>query len=371
MPPAPAFTTADGSTILAADVPPKQFLNSQSQEPHRDRTKTLLRSHPELRRFIGRNPYTAVMILGCVSLQVGLGFLLRDSPWWVILLVAFTAGACASHALWTLIHECSHNLIFSKTYLNTLASITANLPHLLPSAVSFQRYHLKHHAFQGVYDLDADLPSYWEARLIGNSAIGKALWLLLFPIFQVTRPPRLKEIRMFDRWIVLNFTVQLAFDAAVYVFLGPKAFAYLAASFFFSVGLHPLGARWIQEHYLVAPPQETYSYYGPFNKLAFNVGYHNEHHDLPSVPWNHLPDIRSGAPEMYNSLVYHTSWTRLLLKFLFDPSLCLFSREVRTERGRVPLNAEVKPDIDFLEGCEAGTNPGLPNLPQSEAALRN
>jgi sphingolipid delta-4 desaturase len=188
---------------------PEQFLNSQSPEPHRDRTKTLLHSHPGLRRFIGKNPYTALIILGCVSLQVGVGLLVRDSPWWVILLAAFTAGACASHALWTLIHECSHNLIFSKTYLNTVASIVANLPHLLPSAVSFQRYHLKHHAFQGVYDLDADLPSYWEARLIGNSATGKALWLLFFPIFQITRPPRLKEIRTFDRWILLNFAVQI------------------------------------------------------------------------------------------------------------------------------------------------------------------
>ncbi|HEY4088057.1 MAG TPA: fatty acid desaturase [Bryobacteraceae bacterium] len=267
----------------------------------------------------------------------------------MILLIAFTAGACASHALWTLIHECSHNLVFPKSYLNNLASIAANLPHLLPSAMSFQRYHLKHHAFQGNYHLDADLPSYWEARLIGNSSIRKALWLLLFPIFQVTRPPRLSEIRMVDRWIVLNFVVQLGFDAGIYFYLGPKAFVYLAASFFFSVGLHPLGARWIQEHYLIAPPQETYSYYGPLNKIAFNVGYHNEHHDLPSVPWNHLPDIRSGAPEMYNSLVHHTSWTSLLLRFVFDPSICLFSRVVRTERGHVALNGEVKPDIEFLE----------------------
>jgi len=35
--------------------------------------------------------------------------------------------------------------------------------------------------------------------------------------------------------------------------LGPKALLYLLISFFFSVGLHPLGARWIQEHYLVHP----------------------------------------------------------------------------------------------------------------------
>ena len=329
-----AFTKADAFTILTPNVhrSPKQFLNSPTEEPHRDRTKALLRDHPELRRLIGRNPSTAFMILGCVSLQVGLAFLVRSAPWWLILLTAFTVGACSSHALWTLIHECAHNLVFAKSYLNTLASIAANLPHLLPSAVSFQRYHLKHHAFQGVYELDADLPSYWEARLIGNSAARKAIWLLLFPIFQVTRPPRLR-IRMFDRWIGLNFVVQIAFDAAIYIFFGPKALLYLGSSFFFSVGLHPLGARWIQEHYLLAPPQETYSYYGPANLLAFNVGYHNEHHDLPSVPWNHLPDIRNAAPEMYDSLVHHSSWTRLLLKFIFDPGLCLFSRQSRTERG--------------------------------------
>jgi hypothetical protein len=31
------------------------------------------------------------------------------------------------------------------------------------------------------------------------------------------------------------------------------------------------------------------------------------------------------------------------------PGICLFSRQARTERGRVALNAEVKPDIEFLE----------------------
>jgi sphingolipid delta-4 desaturase len=156
---------------------------------------------------------------------------------------------------------------------------------------------------------------------------------LLFPIFQVTRPPRLREIRAFDRWIVLNFLLQIAFDVAIYMFFGPKTVLYLGASFFFSVGLHPLGARWIQEHYVLTPPQETYSYYGPANLVAFNVGYHNEHHDLPSVPWNRLPDIRKCAPEMYDSLVHYSSWTRLLLRFIFDPGICLFSRQTRTERS--------------------------------------
>jgi hypothetical protein len=42
-----------------------------------------------------------------------------------------------------------------------------------------------------------------------------------------------------------------------------------------------------------------------------------------------------------------------LVRFVFDPSICLFSRQARTERGRVALNAEVKPDIEFLEGFES------------------
>src|SRR4029077_16550209 len=123
----------------------------------------------------------------------------------------------------------------------------------------------------------------------------------------LTRPPRLREIRLMDRWVLLNILAQAAFNAAIYLAWGPKALLYMFISFFFSVGLHPLGARWIQEHYVVNSPQETYSYYGPLNTVAFNVGYHNEHHDLPSVPWNHLPAIRKAAPEMYDSLKHHTS----------------------------------------------------------------
>src|ERR1035441_6008578 len=136
----------------------------------------------------------------------------------MILLASYFFGAYVSHALWALIHECSHNLVFRKCHLNNLAGIVANLPHLVPSAISFQHYHMKHHAFQGVYDLDADLPSYWEARVIGNSAVAKALWLLLFPVFQLARTPRV-EIPMFDLWIFLNVLVQLTFDVALYWYL--------------------------------------------------------------------------------------------------------------------------------------------------------
>jgi sphingolipid delta-4 desaturase len=215
----------------------------------------------------------------------------------LLLLMSYTAGALANHALFVLIHECTHNLLFNKRAFNTLAGIFANLPLVVPSSVSFQRYHLKHHAFQGVYELDADIPFEWEARLVGNSAFGKALWLLLFPIFQGLRPLRLKEISFFDGWIFFNWLIQFSFNIAIYVLFGAKAFFYLLISLFFSIGLHPLGARWIQRHYLVEGEQETYSYYGALNVLSFNVGYHNEHHDFPSVPWNNLPKVKATASE--------------------------------------------------------------------------
>ena len=310
-----------------------EFLRSPAPPPHRERTQRILAAHPEVRGFIGANPASFAIIAIGVALQLALAFFLKAQPWWQIVGVAMLVGAFASHALWVMIHECTHNLLFRDPRSNTLAGIFANLPHILPSAVSFQRYHLKHHAYQGVYELDADLPNRWEARLIGHSPLGKALWMLLFPIFQITRPPRLREIRPVDRWVVTNFLVQIGFDVAVWAWLGPKAFFYLLFSTFFGLGLHPLGARWIQEHYVFEPPQETYSYYGPLNTVAFNVGYHNEHHDFPSIAWNRLPRVREIAPEAYDGLVCHRSWSGLLYRFLTDPAVTLFSREVRVQRG--------------------------------------
>src|SRR5439155_22442942 len=165
----------------------------------------------------------------------------------------------------------------------------------------------------------------------GHSALGKALWLLFYPVFQITRPYRVKEVRLWDRWTATNLVVQVAVNVAIWYLLGPGALLYCALSLFFSIGLHPLGARVIQRHYLTAPgEQETFSYYGPLNRIAFNVGYHNEHHDLITVPWLRLPEVRRGAPEFYDQLHAHWSWTRLLVRFLRDRQITLFSRIVRS-----------------------------------------
>jgi sphingolipid 4-desaturase/C4-monooxygenase len=324
------------------------FVFSDVSEPHRIRTKDILKQHPEIRQLIGKNPKTIFAIIGLVSVQIAASILLADQSWWLVLGVAYTLGAFADHALFVMIHECAHKLLFKKPTANRLAGIFANMPQLFPSSVSFERYHIKHHSFQGVHELDADLPNYWEAKLINNFFIGKMIWLLFYPLFQVFRISRLKEIKPIDGWVILNWAVQIAFIAAICFFFGTKAIIYLLLSFFFSVGLHPLGARWIQEHYLTHGEQETYSYYGPLNTVAFNVGYHNEHHDFPSIPWNRLPKIRAGAPTFYNTLSYHTSWTKLFFRFLFDKEISLFSRVIRNNRGKVKLTDESKPDVEVM-----------------------
>jgi sphingolipid delta-4 desaturase len=321
----------------------------EGAEPHRQRTRDLIKKHPEIKKFIGKNPMTFVWILACVSLQIGIAYMVKDASCWWIVGVAWCVGAFPTHTLFVCIHESAHNLIFKRTAWNVAAGIIANFPSLFPTAISFKNYHLKHHAFQGVHELDADLPDYWEAKLINNYSIGKIIWLLLYPFFQGFRTIRCMELAVFDRGVILNIIAQLIFDSLIVYFWGWPALAYLGLSFLFSVGLHPLGARWIQEHYLVIDKlQETYSYYGPLNMVNMNVGYHNEHHDMPSVPWNNLPKIKEAAPEFYDQLKYHTSFVKLLFTFLFAQEVSLFSRIARKERAGVPLTDRSTPDIDLV-----------------------
>ncbi len=328
----------------------QDFTHVEGSEPHRMRTREILKAHPEVKKLISKNPMTAVWILACVSIQLVMAYLVKDQPWYLILAAAWFIGAFPVHTLFICIHEAAHNLIFKKPSWNVYAGIIANFPSLAPTAISFKNYHLKHHAFQGVHELDADLPDKWEAKLINNYFIGKAIWLLFFPVFQAIRTLRCLELAIIDKYVIMNIVGQIAFNAIIVYTMGWSALGYMGASFMFSVGLHPLGARWIQEHYLVLDKnQETYSYYGGLNGINMNVGYHNEHHDMPSIPWNNLPKLKATAPEFYDNLKYHTSFVKLLFTFLFSQEVGLYSRIVRNERGRVGLDDISIPDVQMIQ----------------------
>ncbi len=192
------------------------------------------------------------------------------------------------------------------------------------------------------------------ARSLARSAWRKTIWLFLFSLSQALRPLKMRNVTFGNRWILANTLIVLIVDIGILLVLGPQALAYLALSTLFALGLHPLGGRWIQEHYKPAEGQETYSYYGPLNRLCFNMGYHNEHHDMPGVPWNALPKVRKLAPEFYSGLKSYRSWTALLVRFIFDPTLSTYSRILRQppqDRSsapafeRKPQRPEIDPDI--------------------------
>jgi sphingolipid delta-4 desaturase len=252
----------------------------------------------------------------------------------VALLLAFCIGAFANHALAVIFHDAAHDCIFERPYWNRWIAILCDLPNTLPTAIAFRCYHLKHHSHLGDYDYDADLPSHWEAKHLGRTWVGKALWLFAFPAVQVIRLGRLKgTLPIRSPWVCVNAACAVAFDLFVLLFLGPNALLYLFASFWFSLGgLHPLGGRLLQEHFISDPEHETFDYYGALNAVALNAGYHNEHHDFPEVPWSRLPELKRMAPEFYDGLGAHTSWSSLVRKFVFDPSRGLYDRIDRSAR---------------------------------------
>jgi sphingolipid delta-4 desaturase len=161
----------------------------------------------------------------------------------------------------------------------------------------------------------------------------KTLWISSFVfVMGIVRPRRIR-VKLLDAWTVANIVLEIAAMLGFIALFGMTPFWYLLASSVFAIGLHPLGARWVQEHFALRDDQETYSYYGPLNKVSFNVGYHNEHHDLVTVPWSRLPHIRRGAPEFYENLASYSSWTGLLVRFLADRSITLFRYVVRPAPG--------------------------------------
>ena len=93
-----------------------------------------------------------------------------------------------------------------------------------------------------------------------------------FQIFFYALRPGFVRTQTFTQWHFANLITELVFDYALIKAFGINPFIYLLASSFFAGSLHPLSGHFIAEHYVWdGLEQETYSYYGPLNILAYNV----------------------------------------------------------------------------------------------------
>jgi len=306
---------------------PDGFSWSTAREPHAERRRRMLELHPAIKELYGPCPRTKYVCTLLVGAQLLLAYWLKDAPWWMVLLVAYGVGGVINQSLMLAIHELSHNLAFRRPWHNRAFALFVNLPIGVPVAETFRYYHLLHHTHQGDDRLDTDLPTEFEGRLLRHTAT-KLVWLACQGFAYALRP-LLVHPKKPSRSELLNFAIQLAFNLCVLHFWGGKALAYFPIGSLLVMGLHPIAGHYISEHYVFREGQETYSYYGPLNAIAFNVGYHNEHHDFPYVPGSRLERLRRIAPEFYESLYAHESWTSALFRFVTDAQLGGYSRVKR------------------------------------------
>ena len=297
-------------------------------------------------------------------LQTSCAVLLRNSPvlsfWFVF--TAYAIGATANQNLFLAIHEISHNLAFKTPLANRVFAIFANLPIGIPYSAAFrvsvewmidqtailiveQPYHLTHHKSLGVDGLDTDLPTALEAFCL-DSVLGKAFFCTFQILFYALRPMMVYKLPV-TQLHLYNILAQTLFDCLLVRYAGAASLMYLLMSSFFAGSLHPCAGHFIAEHYVfdrqpksartsgnLLPIPETFSYYGPLNKLTYNVGFHNEHHDFPAVPWTRLPALHEIAMEFYADLPLHKSWIWVIWQFIWDKEVGLWCRVKREGGGR-------------------------------------
>mmetsp|Transcript_45712 Transcript_45712/g.112040 ORF Transcript_45712/g.112040 Transcript_45712/m.112040 type:complete len:327 (+) Transcript_45712:3-983(+) len=309
---------------------------SYTDEPHASRRRAIKRDHPEVKQLEGYDWRAKYLALAVWAVQLYVSTVVAHYSWWTMLALAFIVGGTCTQSLTLAIHELSHNLMFASPRLNRYFSIMLNFPLLFAYAVSFRKYHLEHHKWQGETHVDMDVPSPLEAKVVGTNPFKKSLWVFFQVLFYALRPVVLRPYAP-TRWEIMNWAACLAFDAAWYYVFGAQALVYLFASIVLGLGPHPMAGHFIAEHYVFIDGVETYSYYGPLNFLAFDVGYHNEHHDFPRVPGFRLRHVRALAPEYYEDVPQYVSWARVLFDYVRMPNMSPWSR-VKRRSAKAPRN---------------------------------
>lgn len=305
----------------------KEFFTSSEKEPHVVRRSLILEKHPEIAELFKPDSRPVPYVLLIIASQLMVAYFQKDLSWPMFILFAWSYGGTASHALSLMTHELSHGLLFEKKVFNDYFGIICNIGMGVPSSTMFKRYHMEHHLYQGDVHKDVDCPTEWEGKFFTTTFL-KAIWLLCQPLFYAFRPMIVRPKKPYPLDIA-NTVVIVISDIIVYLTCGPRGVVYLVLSTLLGMGFHPVAGHFVAEHYVFVEGYETYSYYGPLNLVCWNVGYHNEHHDFPRVPGWKLPMVRAIAPEFYENLPHHKSWTSVLWKYVTDPSLGPFNRVLR------------------------------------------
>lgn len=313
--------------FVAAHEKQKDFHWVATDEPHATRRKLILAKYPQIKELFGHCTRTKWVVLFVVALQTFCAYQAQFLSAPAFIALAYIVGGTANHNCMMAMHEMSHNLGFKKMIYNRLLGVFANLPIGVPSAVSFKRYHMEHHRYQGEEGVDVDLPTALEGKIF-NNVITKCFFVVFQVLFYAFRP-LIVNPKSPGLWEMYNWIACMSYNLFIYYLGGGWSVGYLFLSSLFGSGIHPVAGHFIAEHYVFVLGYETYSYYGILNLFTFNVGYHNEHHDFPYVPGSRLHKVREIASEFYENLPQHESWVKVMFDYIFDKNIGAFSRVKR------------------------------------------
>lgn len=331
----PSARATTTTTSRSSSSPKKKtgFKPTEMKEVHMIRHRKILEKYPQIKELYGPDIRLFPAVMGIIAAQFALSYYASTlENFWHWLFLCWSGGGLFTHWLSLANHELSHNLCFKKPIYNTALGITANLAQGAPSFVAFKKYHSDHHYYLNDEFKDPDCPTRWEAEFF-NTTVKKAGWMffnvyfyIFRPLIMIPKPPSALEI--------FNLFFVFAFDALVIVTFknGSIMVLFNILSTWMGMGIHPIAGHFISEHYDLYNDdngQETYSYYGPLNYVAFNVGYHVEHHDFPRVPGFRLPQVTKIAPEFYENLNPRMSWTKVVYDYITHPDIGPFRRIIR------------------------------------------
>ncbi|KAF1789886.1 Sphingolipid delta4-desaturase, N-terminal [Phytophthora cactorum] len=291
--------------VEKSNLPPMAPVEPQATKPkfpHATRRKLIMAKYPEVKKLFGHCWKTKYVIAATVALQTYLALNAQYMSWPAYLLIMYCIGGTANHAMMMGMHEVSHNLGFKKPVHNKLLGIIANLPIGVPSSISFKRYHLEHHRYQGEDGVDVDLPTELEGKIFNNK-LTKFLFVV-FQLFFYGGRPLIVNPKVPGMWEFFNVVVCLCYNYAIYVYGGLSGLLYLLIGTVLGCGVHPVAGHFIAEHY-------------------------EFHHDFPFVPGSRLHQVRALAPEFYNNLPSHKSWVKVQVDYIMDDNINAYSRVKR------------------------------------------
>ena len=174
----------------------KDITMDSYDEPHVKRKLTILDKYPQIKNLSGTETKTIPITLVATGIQLALAWYFgqKETPIWLFLAVSYVIGGSITSLYGVIIHEATHGLCSTSPLVNRIVGFIANICIPFPIFSSFRRYHLDHHAFQGVQGKDPDLPLKWEIHFVKGNIFMKILFMFFYPAMYVIRGIALQRV---------------------------------------------------------------------------------------------------------------------------------------------------------------------------------